>query len=128
MPCPHAVTPAGPATALLIEDAAHLRYALRELLEADGEWTVVGEAGNGVQGRDLAAELHPDVIVVDNEMPIETGLEALPELRRLCPDATIVMWTSSADLAAEAQAMGADALVDKADSVDDLKDALRDSP
>lgn len=109
---------------LLVEDAAHLRYALRQVLEAD-EWIVVGEAGNGLHGRQLAAQLRPDVIVVDNEMPIQTGLEALPELRRLCPAAVIVMWTSTQGLADEATALGADSLVDKARPLEELTDALR---
>ncbi len=123
--------PAPSVRVLLIEDGVHLRYALRQVLESDGEWTVVGEAGNGALGRQLADDLRPDVIVMDNQMPIQTGLEALPELRRLCPNAVIVMWTSSRGLASRAQQLGADSLVDKArpleDLIEELKDALRDA-
>lgn len=123
-PAPEAVS-RSPATALIIDDSDLMRYALREMLEADGGWRVIGEAADGARGRELAEQFRPDVIVLDQEMPGETGLQALPELRRLCPQAVIVMWTANPAEAAAAHALGVDALIDKAQPMHDLTDALR---
>lgn len=110
--------------ALLIDDSAKLRTVVRLALELDG-WVVVGESEDGAQGLDLAVALQPDAIVLDHQMPVQTGLEALPRLRQVCPRAVIVMWTSDPDVTERATALGADALVDKAEALDALLAALR---
>ena len=54
---------------------------------------VVGEAEDGDQAIVFAAELQPDVILLDLAMPQRSGLEALPELRRVAPEARIVVFS-----------------------------------
>jgi len=62
-------------TVLLVEDNEMLREAMRDVLEAlHPDWQVV-EAENGLQGLELAQRAHPDVIVLDFNMPVMNGYE-----------------------------------------------------
>lgn len=65
-----------PIRILLVDDHAVLRAGLRSLLEAEPDFAVVGEAGTGEEGIAKAAELRPDVVVMDLSMPGCGGLEA----------------------------------------------------
>jgi DNA-binding NarL/FixJ family response regulator len=61
---------------LLVDDQALLRSGLRALLDAEPDITVVGEAGDGAEAQRLAAELIPDVVLMDIRMPGVDGLTA----------------------------------------------------
>lgn len=82
-----------PVTALLVDDHALFRVGLKRLLNALGI-SVVGEASNGRDGVRLAAELRPDVVVMDTDMPIMCGIEAT-RLITAQPDAPVVMVLAS---------------------------------
>lgn len=56
---------------------------------------VVGEAENGLRGIELARELKPDVVLMDVEMPVMNGVEAVCHLREQAVDTRIVMLTVS---------------------------------
>jgi DNA-binding NarL/FixJ family response regulator len=61
---------------LLADDQALVRAGFRALLDAQGDLEVVGEAADGAQAARLAAELTPDVVLMDIRMPVLDGLEA----------------------------------------------------
>lgn len=67
-------------TVLLIDDHGLVRTGLRMLLERSGEFTVVGEAGEGEEGIRLARQLKPDVVVCDLHLPGMSGLEVTERL------------------------------------------------
>jgi DNA-binding NarL/FixJ family response regulator len=68
--------PMKPTRILLVDDHTLLRAGLRALLEAESDFSVIGEAPTGEQGVELALELRPDIVVMDLSMPGEGGLEA----------------------------------------------------
>jgi DNA-binding NarL/FixJ family response regulator len=68
---------------LLADDQALVRAGFRALLDSQDDLRVVGEAGNGAEAVRLAAELVPDVVLMDIRMPVEDGLSAT---RRIVAD------------------------------------------
>lgn len=65
---------------LIVDDSTYIRSSLRTLLGEQG-YEVVGEAKNGEMAIDLAMELKPDVITLDNILPDMTGLDILKTLK-----------------------------------------------
>ena len=82
---------------LIADDESPLRDALRMLVESDPEMTVVAKAHNGAEALQLADRLKPDVVLMDVQMPLTTGLEAT---RKLCaePDGPRVIVLTMFDL------------------------------
>lgn len=66
---------------LLVDDDAVQRKTLREVMVREG-WLVVGEAGDGRTGVELALDLKPDVVLMDLDMPVLGGVEATRAIRR----------------------------------------------
>lgn len=95
---------------LVVDDLADIRQIVRLLLEVDGRYEVVGEAVDGVDAIERAAALQPDVVLLDRSMPRMSGLEALPELRRVVPRAAVVLYTAEADAGVRQAALAAGAL------------------
>lgn len=82
---------------LLVDDAPDLRTLLQVALERDGRFVVVGEAADGAEAIDLASELQPDIVVLDQMMPVMSGLEAMPRIRQVAPGAKVVLFSAIAD-------------------------------
>ena len=79
---------------LVVDDHPLTRDALAALL-AQGGFDVVGEAPDGVEALRLAAELQPDLVLLDLSMPGLDGLAALPRLRAAAPGCEVVVLTAS---------------------------------
>lgn len=94
---------AAPIRILLVDDHTLFRRGLTALLSRDAQLHVIGDAADAGEAQRRAAELQPDVILLDNHLPGVTGADALPALREAAPQAHILMLTVSedeADLAA----------------------------
>ena len=76
---------------LVADDYLPFRVMLRHLLDAEPDVEVVGEAADGEQAVKQAAELQPDVIMLDLAMPRLDGWEAIPMLRDVAPDTRIIV-------------------------------------
>lgn len=90
---------------LLVDDHQILRDGLRTMLEATGEFHVVGEAETGGQAVALAARLRPQLVVMDLSLPGMNGIEATVELLRESPDSRVVILSMYDDQSSVMQAM-----------------------
>lgn len=96
-----------PISVLLVDDHTLFRSGIRSLLQRYPDFTVVGEASDGVEGIKRAKQLRPDVVLLDLNMPGMSGLETLQLLLQDCPDTAVILLTVSEeaeDLTAALQA------------------------
>ena len=76
---------------LIADDHELVRQGLRALLASRPAWEVCGEAADGVEAIEKAAELQPDIVLLDVSMPRLSGLEAATLIRRESPASEIVI-------------------------------------
>jgi len=119
---------------LLADDHAVMRRGIREILEADSEIEVTGEAGDGREAIRLAQKLKPDVMIIDLGMPELNGLDAILQIRKDCPEVEILVFSmhDSEELIREVFAAGARGYVLKSDSslclIEAVKSLARHEP
>lgn len=76
---------------LIVDDNDDIRLLIRMQLEFLSGIDELHEAANGVEAIELAGQLHPDVIIIDLDMPMMSGDAALPLLRTVSPSAIIAV-------------------------------------
>ena len=103
-------------TVLIVDDHAGFRASARRLLEAGG-YSVIAEASNGSSGVSAAAESHPDLALVDVQLPDFDGFEVTRRLRESGESLQIVLTSSrdAADFGSLVATSGARGFVSKAD-------------
>lgn len=82
---------------LVVDDESVVREGVVAILSYQKDFEVVGEAHNGIEALELAGKTKPDVILLDMVMPKQGGLETIPKLKELLPDARILVLTSFAE-------------------------------
>lgn len=75
---------------LVVDDAAFMRMMIKDILTKNG-YEVVGEAADGAQAVEKFKELQPDLVTMDITMPEMDGITALKEIRKINPNAKVVM-------------------------------------
>ena len=112
---------------LLVDDHTMFRQGLREMLSTDEEMLVVGEAENGSAAVDLAAREHPDVVILDVEMPGMSAAETLETLLALspAPRVLVVSMYDSPRLVRDLLGRGASGYLVKSASLEELLAAVR---
>ncbi len=83
-----------PITVLIVDDHAVVRRGIRALLEAEGDFQVAGEAGSGGEAVLLAADLAPDVVLMDLVMPEMDGVAATRLVKQQSPRSQVIVLTS----------------------------------
>lgn len=82
---------------LLAEDHHLVREGLKLLVDNQPDMETVGEAGDGRTAVRMAAELLPDVVIMDVSMPVMNGLKATESLKEVCPEIRILTLTRHTD-------------------------------
>jgi DNA-binding NarL/FixJ family response regulator len=108
-----------PYSILIADDNALIRHSLRACIEQNGNWEVCGDAENGKIAVERVKELHPDIVILDFQMPVMDGLEAARQISRLAPNTAMLMFTmyNSTQLVKEAQAVGIKDVLSKSEEV-----------
>lgn len=101
---PGAVLDAGLLKVVVADDSEIIREAVRDLFEPIGAEVHAIESAIGLSG--LLHRVHPDAVVLDVNMPAIRGDEAVAAVRRICPRAAIVLFSSEPDVAEYARKRG----------------------
>lgn len=111
---------------LLIDDHVIVRAGLKLVIQSRPGLLVVGEAGNRQEALELAKQTSPDIILLDLDLGDSSGLDLLPELLAIVPEAKVIILTGLKDLEVHRQAvrLGAMGVVMKEKAVDVVINAV----
>ncbi len=112
---------------VLIDDHTLFRSGIKALLARQADCEVVGEAADGLSGVKLVEQHKPDVVLLDLDMPVMNGREALAQILSSQPQQTVVMLTVSEDSEdlTECMRLGARGFLLKNINADFLVDAIK---
>ncbi|MEM7112497.1 MAG: response regulator transcription factor [Chloroflexota bacterium] len=112
---------------LIVDDLAQVREELADVLQLTADFNVIGTAENGRKAIELAAQLSPDIVLMDLEMPGMDGLAAAQQIisRQLARSVIILSIHSRRRNSQRAQEVGIAAYVEKGEGIDTLITTLR---
>lgn len=115
-----------PHRILIVDDHYEMRRSLKTVLEAHPDWQVCGEANDGLEAVQQAAELRPDLIIMDFWMPGMDGIKATQKILLYSPHIPVLLYTNhmSPQLSSLAASNGVRVVVSKSDPVDQLLEAV----
>ncbi len=111
---------------LIVDDAAFMRMMIKEILTKNN-FTVVGEASDGLQAVEKFKELNPDLVTLDITMPEMDGIAALKEIKKIDPNARVIMCSAMGQQAMVIEAIqaGAKDFIVKPFQADRVIEAIR---
>ncbi|PLR97701.1 response regulator [Bacillus sp. T33-2] len=114
------------ARVLVTDDAAFMRMQLKDMITKAGH-EVVGDADNGIVAVEKYIELRPDIVTMDITMPEMDGVSAVKEIKKIDPDAIILMCSAMGQqqMVIDAIQAGAKDFIVKPFSADRIADALK---
>ncbi|HEX3878991.1 MAG TPA: response regulator transcription factor [Bryobacteraceae bacterium] len=112
---------------VLADDHALVRRGMKALFESEPDFSVIAEAGDGLQALQITEALHPDVLVLDLMLPGMPGLEVLHVVRQKSPRTRVVMISvhKTTSMVSQALQNGATGYVLKGNPETELLDAVR---
>ena len=115
-------------TIVLADDHHVVREGLRALLEAELDFSIIGEVGDGLEVAGLVEQMQPDVLLLDIMMPGLNGLEVTRQVRRRSPETVVLILSMYANEAYVLEALrnGASGYVLKGATSGDLVHAVRE--
>src|SRR6185369_10289206 len=91
---PDPIRESGLIRVLVIDDHPLLRDGIAALLEGQPDMKLIGQGGTGREAIDQFRILHPDITLMDLQMPEKNGIEAIIAIRQLDPDARVIVLTT----------------------------------
>ena len=115
-------------TIILADDHPIVRRGLRSVLEVEKDFSLIGEAGDGIDAVRLVENLTPNILIADMMMPGLTGLEVIRQVRHRVPNVKIIILSMHAaeSYVLEALRNGANGYVLKDSAADELVHAIRE--
>jgi DNA-binding NarL/FixJ family response regulator len=112
---------------LLVDDHEEFRRILRQILQTESDFAVVGEAEDGEVAVELAPKRQPAVVLMDLAMPHLDGFEATRRIKAMRPETKVLVLTFHTEEAFRAKACesGADAFLPKQDTITRLVPTIR---
>ena len=112
---------------ILIDDHTLFRSGIKALLSRQNDFEVIGEASDGLSGVKLVEQQKPDIVLLDLDMPVMNGREALAQILSAYPNQTVIMLTVSEDSddLTECMRIGARGFLLKNINADFLLDSIR---
>lgn len=100
--------------ALIVDDHSFFRQTLRSYIEGAGAAEVIGEAADGCEALEQVARLHPQVVIMDINMPKLNGIKAGEMIKKKSPDLPLILYTlNSPDIYLNRDGLHADACLSK---------------
>jgi pilus assembly protein CpaE len=120
------VSPSGKLRVLIADDIQETRRSVRLMLSMNPSVVVVAIAMNGKQAVELAKEHHPDIVVMDVNMPEVDGLAAFKEISQIHPDTGCIIISAQKDITilSTAMSLGAQEYLVKPFTIDELNEAV----
>lgn len=111
---------------LIADDHSMIREGIKQLLELEQNFNVIGFADNGRKAIDKINELHPDILLLDVNMPVLGGIETLAEIRKNNINVKVIMLTihNEREYLIKAVELGCDGYILKESDSDELKNAI----
>ena len=113
---------------LICDDESHIRLMLKTLLKTMNV-EITGEAKNGEEAVEIFKEKKPHITLLDINMPLKTGVEALKEILDIKPNAFVIMMTSVSDMETvnECITLGASNYILKDTPITEMKEMIKTS-
>lgn len=115
-----------PIKVIIVDDSDFVRDGMKIILDVDEEFEVMGCASNGVEAIDLAKKFHPDIIIMDIQMPVMDGIKATEEIVRRNLGKVLILTTFDDDtLVKQALKNGAAGYLIKNHTPEQLKQTIK---
>ena len=115
-------------TVLIVDNLPHVRQSLRTLLQLTEGLEIVGEAANGLEAVQMAAQIRPDIVIMDLKMPAMDGFEATRQIkaRHLAKRVIALTLYGNQHHRERAAQVGFDAFAEKGMAIDTLVEVIRE--
>lgn len=111
---------------LIIDDSQPIRERIARLLDESPLVQVIGQAGTGREGWQALHNLHPDTVILDIQLPDESGIQLLKQIKAGFPEMRVIMLTNYDihQYQRQCRQLGADHFLNKTKEFDKLIDAV----
>lgn len=111
---------------VIADDHCLIREGLKKVFEYDTSIRIIGEVENGRECITMVKNLHPQILILDINMPVMDGIETLKEIKEINKNQKILILTSSMKVESIIECMnnGADGYVSKNSSINEIKEAI----